>query len=252
MPLFGASNAWWDCGIAFGTRHWRAMVSGRTDNLPGLLSVDYRWRNVDDVFIRLDSANTFGLVRSGVDVTVQTATRSLMWLFMLPCLWAIARQARRRDPRLLVAITAPWLMFFYFPTQIHERYLLYAAAVGAIWIGQSVGMAMLAMFLSVATWVQVTHVLLEFGGAKGRAGLGRHLHDWQPDWFDPTAGETLMRLIKPTYPDLGWAIGLAVLIVLWVSVGTTRRRSEQKLTIGAESANTPLSSAASPRRFDAA
>ncbi|MDB5327233.1 MAG: hypothetical protein JWM57_2802 [Phycisphaerales bacterium] len=222
MYYFGASNAWWDCGIKFGTRHWQEMVTGLTDNLPGLLKTRYRWDQVSDLALVLSPGDLFGLIKTERLYSIGQLLRGLMVLFMVPCLWAVARQARRRDPRLLVAVAAPWLMFFTFSPQIHERYLIYVAAIGMIWIGQSVGMAALAMLLSVATWMQVTHVLLDFN-RNGRGPFGEKLHAWQPTWFEPSAGNTLYRLLEATHPDLAWAILVAVLVVLWVSIGTTPR-----------------------------
>ena len=232
MYFFGAPNAWWDCGIKFGTRHWQEMVAGLTDNLPGLLMRRYQWHHVKDLafsfewgdWFGLKPGDLFGLIKPDYAFSIGQVMLGLMVLFMLPCLWGVARQARRRDPRLLVAVAAPWLMFFTFSTQIHERYLIYVAAVGMIWIGQSVGMTMLAMLLSIATWMQVTHVLLDFNGPQGRAGYGARLHEWQPTWFDSSAGETLYRILDATHPNLAWAIMVAVLVVLWVSIGTTPRR----------------------------
>lgn len=177
---------------------------------------------MNDLALDLSAGDLFGLIRADHRYSIGQLLLGLMVLFMVPCLWAVARQARRRDPRLLVAVAAPWLMFFTFSTQIHERYLIYVAAVGMIWIGQSVGMALLAMLLSIATWMQVTHVLLDFN-RDGRAPLGEKLHAWQPAWFEPSAGDTLYRILGATHPDLAWAILVAVLVVLWVSIGTTPR-----------------------------
>lgn len=227
MSYFGASRAWWDCGIAYGTGHFPEMVMGFTDNLPGLLKERFGWRDINETMLTF----TWGTDAAGravaYPISVRGVTRTLFVLSLLPCLWAVTRLARRGDPRFLVAVTAPWLMFFCWPTQIHDRYLIYAAAISAIWAGQSLGMAALGGLLTLATFKHHLHTMLTPDGRD--VAFGPALHAWQPDWFTNTSGVTLHRLLTHTYPDLAWGILLAAMIVLYVSLTTTRRPVESTL-----------------------
>ncbi len=223
LLFFNGSTAWWDCGIRYGTQHWRKLVMGVTSNLPGILANRYGWSmdDLDEIAFKLDAGNTLHLISTPIDVSVQAFLQGLFVLAMIPCLWGVARHARRNDPRFLVAITAPWLVFFCFPPQIHERYLLFAAGVGAILIGQSVGMFLLSLLMTIATWCMTIHVMLNAGD---RGGFGRLLANHFPDWMTARAGFTMRRIMEGLYPDIGYGIVLMGLIFIYVCVRSTPAR----------------------------
>ena len=205
-----ASNAWWRCGITYGTHHYPNMHLGAA-NLPALLDMRFGWRTPQETMFTI----------AGHEVTVQQATRGLFFAALGLCLWGVARQARRRDPRLLVAVIAPWLVFFALPTQIHDRYLIYAATIAAICIGQSGGMALLGVVLTLITWVLSLRSMLLAPGTN--LGLGRQLQSVAPDWFGPSSGYTLWRNVSVVYPDIAWAVLLAMLVIVYTAVTSTKR-----------------------------
>ena len=220
VPLLGASRAWWDCGIAYGTYHYPSMVMGFTDNLAGLLAERFDWHDIHEVvFTFRPPAWTHG---AATPVEMVTLLRTLFVVAMLPFLWAVPRHARRHDPKWLVAVVGPWLAFFCFPAQIHERYLLYAAALGCLWAGQSLGMTLLAVVLTGIAWMQTLHCMLEGAGPANRIAFGDFLHRWRPEWFSQASGVTAHRLLWHTFPDAAWAVLLAYFVVLYVALRSGR------------------------------
>ena len=209
--FFDASSAWWRCGIAYGTHHYPTMHMAAA-NLPALLNIRYGWQSPGQTMFRIGAHA----------VTVQELTRTLFFAGLAVSLWAVARQARRRDPRFLVAVVAPWLVFFSLPTQIHDRYLLYAAAVAAVCVGQSVGMALLGVVLTAVTGVISVRVMLT--SPPQTAAFGAHLQSYAPTWFGPASGFTLQFNLNRAYPDIAWAVLLALAVVMYVAVTTTRCR----------------------------
>jgi hypothetical protein len=227
MFLFNASTGWWDCGVAFGTRHWRTMVMGLTCNLPGLLANRFGWSNQRIDTLAFTIQPMLGIIRQPIDVSIQQLLKAIFVITTIPCIVAAARFARRNDPRFLVAITAPWLMFFCFPAQIHERYLLFAAGIGMVLVGQSIGMTLLAVLLSAATWIMTIAVMLSHGD---RTAFGKLLNQNFPQLFTVDSGNVLYRFVKGTFPDMGYAILLCALIFLYLCLRATPRRRQLPLS----------------------
>ena len=226
MSVFHGSSAWYDCGFHYGTIHWQRLVQGVADNLPGILGNDFGWPISD------------------IKITVFTIPRHLLWhypayafeismrAFLLALFWAtfflaaigIGLQARRRDSRILIGLTAGWLMFFCFPPQIHERYLLYAAAISAVCAGVSAGITLLGILISLATFLMTMQVMLD--GSESRGGpreFGKILSRDLPWLFNNDAGLKLSSLAKGMHPDLGYAIILCGLIFLYFSLALRRQ-----------------------------
>ncbi|HEV7301832.1 MAG TPA: hypothetical protein VGN72_21025 [Tepidisphaeraceae bacterium] len=224
--LFNGSDAWWICGWKYGTFHWPWMIMGLTSNLPGLLAERFNWPKQDTttVVFQLPAELLLGYPKFAIDVTIKQFLAALYAVTLLLSAIGVGLQARRRDPRILIAFTAPWLMFFCFPVQIHERYLLYAAGVGAITIGAGVGPALLTVLLSIFTWIMTMHVMLGGGRGRGVNEFGRLLAETYPSLFSPTAGRTLHSFIRGTHPDIAWAILLIAGIFLYLSLMPSRPR----------------------------
>jgi hypothetical protein len=70
-----------------------------------------------------------------------------------------------------------------------------------------VGPALLAILFSLLSTIMSAYQIL----AGGKRAL------WLAD-VSPGIGETLFRIVKGTYPDIGWATTLAALIWLYISV----------------------------------
>lgn len=233
MWYFNGSSAWWICGWKYGTFHWPVMQMGVSSNLPGILQQRYGWQSPNQLveIWSIPPDWIFGWPKIGMELTIKQVLATIYAITLLLTAIGVGLQARRRDPRILVALTAPWLMFFCFPVQIHERYLLYAAGVGAITIGAGLGPALLVVFMSIVTWMMTLHVMLNHGsgnGPVGRARLGELMTEQFPSLFTNESGNELHRLIVGTFPDIGWAILLCAGIFLYLSLTPSRRRKPER------------------------
>lgn len=230
MVYFNGSSAWWICGWKYGTFHWPVMQMGVSSNLPGILQNRYDWRSPNQIIELWEVPPDWiwGYPKIGITFTIKQVLATVYAITLALSALGIGLQARRRDPRILIALTAPWLMFFCFPVQIHERYLLYAAGVGAITIGAGLGPALLILFLSCVTWLMTMHVMLNHAagnGERGRRAFGDLMQDQFPRLFGPDAANQLHRFIRGTYPDIGWAVLLCAGIILYLSLAPSRSRS---------------------------
>jgi len=139
---------------------------------------------------------------------------------------AIGLQARRNDRRMLVALVTPWIMFFLFPVQIQERYLLYASGAAACCIGDSVGMALLGFSLTLFSAIMHVIRLLDWHTAD-LTGFGQNLSTAFPRIFSPQSGQTMLQYTQAMHPDMGWGILLLGMIFLYLSLTPSRRGPER-------------------------
>jgi hypothetical protein len=134
----------------------------------------------------------------------------------------IALQDALKSRRFLVAIVTPWLLFFLIPTQIHERYLLFAAASAAVCIGYNSGIWLLGLLLTGVTTIMMLHVMLISGK---KPALNALLHEHLPSVFadDNLFAYTLLRAIQGTNPDIAWGLILIGGIFLFITVVPLRQ-----------------------------
>jgi hypothetical protein len=213
MSIFHGSTAWYDCGFHFGTIHWPWMFMGLTDNLPAILSHDFDWPMNQLDYRPFD----------GIDWSAGTLLLGLFWITFILGSFGLGMQARRTDSRVLIALVVPWLMFFCFPPQIHERYLIFAAAISCICAGVSAGMTLLGVLLSVITFIMTLNVMLSAAAVRGDLRpLGKNLSREFPRLFGENAGQKLLTALNGTHPDLGYAVVLCGLIFLYFSLAPRR------------------------------
>jgi hypothetical protein len=201
---FGGSAAWWNIGFQYGTRHFPILHIGSTNNLANLLGDLYHWRLHEKTLplhfsIKLGNASLWTVNHT---LDLRELLICVYVIALLICSFGAALQARRRDPHLLVALAAPWVLMFALLPQMHERYLVWAAAITALGAGVSLGLTFLHLLI---TAIAASNVLL--------AMLGTH-----PD-FLPHLREGLER----TQPGLGWLTLLIAAIYLYVAVTPARK-----------------------------
>jgi hypothetical protein len=93
-------------------------------------------------------------------LTLQWTLRLLYLGTLTLCAYGAARQVRDRDPRVLIAITAPWLLMFALLGQMHERYLVWGAVVSAVALGVSLRLSIIHFIISAASTAMIVHVML--------------------------------------------------------------------------------------------
>jgi Glycosyltransferase family 87 len=148
----GGSFAWFEIGFLYGTKHYPYLFISSCYNLASLLAAA-GWSLKDDLL----SANV-GSVH--FHLTLQWALRLFFLGAVVLCARGAARHLRNRDPRVLVAITAPWLLMFALLGQMHERYLVWGAVVSAVALGVSVRLSIIHFIISAASTAMIVHVML--------------------------------------------------------------------------------------------
>jgi hypothetical protein len=148
----GGSFAWLQVGFIYGTEHYPYLFISSCYNLPSLLS-KVGW-SLKDSFL---SAHLGSL---HLRITLQWALRLLYLVALVLCARGLARHLRDRDPRVLIAIAAPWLLMFALLGQMHERYLMWGAVVSAVALGVSVRLSIIHFILSAASTAMIVHVML--------------------------------------------------------------------------------------------
>jgi hypothetical protein len=150
--LAGGSFAWLQVGFLYGSEHYPYLVISSCYNLPSLLS-KLGW-SLKDPFCSIH----FGSL--DFHVTLQWTLRLLYLGTLTVCAYGAARQVRDRDPRALIAITAPWLLMFAMLGQMHERYLVWGAVVSAVALGVSLRLSIIHFIISAASTAMIVHVML--------------------------------------------------------------------------------------------
>jgi Glycosyltransferase family 87 len=148
--LTGGSFAWLQVGFLYGSEHYPYLVISSCYNLPSLLG-KVGWSLKDPVV-------HFGSLH--LHLTLQWTLRLLYLGVLTISAYGAARQVRDRDPRLLIAITAPWLLMFALLGQMHERYLMWGAVVSAVALGVSLKLSIIHFIISAASTAMIVHVML--------------------------------------------------------------------------------------------
>ncbi len=220
IPLFGASDAWWEVGFMDGTDRHMQMAVGTANNLGAILNQRYDFREVEEVLWVIEPGALLGLPRKPVDVTMRALLAAIYAFTLVLASLATAIQWRRRDPNFLLAATVPWLLMALLPPQMHERYLAFAGLAAAVWIGARGGVGWLLMggFISCVAYAQIGRCMYT-GYQRFFRGLERPFFD--REFFD---------LVGRAIPDLSWALLLAAGIVLFASFTRGRRRRARAIS----------------------
>src|SRR6266498_1243514 len=148
----GGSFAWLQVGFLYGSEHYPYLVISSCYNLPSLLS-KLGW-SLKDPFCSVDIGSLH------LYLTLQWTLRLLYLGVLTICAYGAARQIRDRNPRVLIAVTAPWLLMFALLGQMHERYLVWGAVVSAVALGVSLRLSIIHFIISAASTAMIVHVML--------------------------------------------------------------------------------------------
>src|SRR5437870_6685162 len=148
----GGSFAWLQVGFIYGTEHCPYLFISSCYYHPSLLS-KVGWSLKDSCL----SAHLGSL---HLHITLQWTLRLLYLVALALCARGLARHLRDRDPRVLIAIAAPWLLMFALLGQMHERYLMWGAVVSAMALGVSVRLSIIHFIISIASTTMIVHVML--------------------------------------------------------------------------------------------
>jgi hypothetical protein len=146
------SFAWLQLGFIYGSEHYPYLFISSCYNFPSLLA-GAGWSLKDTLFsVPLGSLD--------FDLTLQWALRLLYLIALGLCARGAAQHLQNRDPRVLIAIAAPWLLMFAVLGQMHERYLMWGAVVSAVALGVSVRLSIVHFIISAASAAMIVHVML--------------------------------------------------------------------------------------------
>jgi hypothetical protein len=184
--------AWWDVGFAYGTRRWQQMQLGALSlsNLCSLLQWRFGWRLHDPAmdWLHLDLRQTLGLI---------------YLLAIVGCAIGAAVHVRRRDPRFLIAIVTPWVLFPTILTQMAARYTILPAVIAASLIGVSTGMSLMGLLMTLLGCIMLGNQYIKIGSYADA----------------PVTGN----ITQPTFPGLAWAALLAAVVFLYCAIAPPRR-----------------------------
>lgn len=196
-----ASMAWFEVAFRYGAEKFGRLEVGGSMCLAGILQNRFGWQ-ADDV--------VFGGAWGGVTMTQLLA--GVYGACAIACGIAAGVGHRRGDPRrILVAMPAVWICFFAFMAKMHERYLLWGAVAAALCVGRSMGLALLGLVLSLASWAMTLRVMIQGSATRGDYRLLG------------MTGDAVQRLIDPMIPDAGWGVMVAAGVFLWAAVAPARR-----------------------------
>ena len=199
VPLFGASMAWYEVGIKYGTRHWRQLYWCLAPNLGSILQVRFGWRYADVADMSWIPWLDLG------QVPIRQVMMALYVIALVPCVIGVVRHRRNHDPRLLLAFAAPLLMAYALLPQMIERYLIWPAAMLSAYAAIS--------FSGLLLWLVLSAIacLMMFGYMLTMVRLTPVSQEW-------------LSLVQSTFPDIGWAVLVLAGVVLCLAVTSSRAR----------------------------
>jgi hypothetical protein len=244
IALFHGGDGWLKCTFGYGLDHWPYMTQGLSANVPAVFEHRFGWsHDADQIAFTLPAiAHPWPAMftthawwpAASADITAKTLFDSLFIFFLILSALGVGIQARRGDRRMLVALVTPWIMFFLWPVQIHERYLVFASGIAVCCIGNSFGTCLLGIFLSLCSAVMLMNVLFSNVNPSAWQTFGQNLSATFPTLFTPQSGTTMAQYISATFPDMAWGILVVGMIFLYLSFTRSAARRSHTRRFGVE------------------
>ena len=190
---YDASFGWFKVGIIYGaSKNERHMFAGVTNNLPAILTERYGWSSPND------NLTTITIHGSDYPITIGNLLQGMYGVSIVLCAAGLAMHSHRRSARTLLALAAPWVLFYALMPQMRERYLMWGGVISAIAIGVGLGPALLHIVISLFAVDTILHIMM---------GVNP---DSQSNW--------VYTLLQGMHPDSGWAVLLCAAIFLFWAV----------------------------------
>jgi len=207
---FDGSFAWLTVG--FPTDRYYTLTMGPASNIPAILGEAWGLR-IDDVVGRswIDSTlapsiaqldrvlnNLTGLWLPEWTLTLRRGLQLMTYLFMLLAALGVARCSRSGGVNVLFGVVAWWAVVFAFMPQMHERYLMWAAAMSSVLCVTGVAGIATFLLLTIASF-EMQYVTMIFAAGSPV--------EWRP----------LFGLLVPLNPWVGWAIATCAIALVLMS-----------------------------------
>jgi hypothetical protein len=182
-----------------------AMGNMSYSNLPQILNLRYRWDLYDLVGnVGAPAWLKIGKIAESNDIDMKTMLAWVYFLSLIPSAIAAAVFTRRNDPRALVALATPWLIFPMVMGQMSERYLIWFSCCSAAFITVSMGLTLLHVLLAILGAGMIGAQLMTQYGDPGR-------------W--PRANDFFIQ----NYPEFAWFMVLLMLLFYVTSLLPSRK-----------------------------
>jgi len=189
--------SWFRVGFAYGTRQYRTLAMGPIGNLPAILAKEYKWELGDDL-----TRITLPGREEPTPIPIRSVLIGAYGLTVVLCAIGAAVHARRSDPRVLLALVAPWVTFFALTPQMHERYLLWGAAFTCVAVAVSMGWTLMHLLVMALALLMTLASTLP---------------------SDPNFAPMLLRFTRGAIPGIGWMTLLVAMIFLYGALPKPRR-----------------------------
>ncbi len=194
--LFGGSYSWFVVGFLEPTNRFKVMAY-EASSIPQIMQQRWSW-NFKDKLLDV-SWPQLGLA-SGI--SMQLGTRMIYGVLLALSGFAAAIQARRNNPRALLGIIAPWILFYAVLAQMQERYLIWGAIFSAIGVAVSFDMIFLHLIITAIATADIVRKMLVMINP-----------DYAPNLLRFLTGDS-----RGTQPEFGWVVlgvGLYYLFMAW-------------------------------------
>ncbi|HEV7297989.1 MAG TPA: hypothetical protein VGN72_01395 [Tepidisphaeraceae bacterium] len=213
--LFNSDLTWWDLAFRYGAEKFPSLVQFSANTVPTLLGGRFGWSSLNEVVYSFEAGQFLFWSWDGYQLRLKQTLVAIYAIGIVLCAFAMARHTRHGDRRFLAAAATPWLIAFTFMPQMHSRYLLFTACIGMLMTGVGLGMTLLAVLISLLSWMMTLHLM--FGNTRFR---GPMLRGYLPvEWADPVRD-----IIVRSHPDAAWAILLLTLIFLYTAMRSSPDR----------------------------
>ena len=192
LVLSDVSYNWIRIGFLYGTEKYPEMATPGAMNLCALLQQRWGWNRIDEP-----------VALFWTTVPLKTLLTGIFATCLVLCGFAASVHARRKDPKLLIAVVLPWILFFILLPQLHSRYLIWGASLAGVLVVLGWEMLGLAAILHGLSWMMVAYFLLHFGRAR----------------YWPEAA----RFVNGAYPDAAWAVMGITVVLLFLAIPKWRR-----------------------------
>lgn len=209
----GGSFGWYEVGFRYGAEKYQnEMFTSGTSNLCTLLERVYGWRHPHEMVAIemplvdlpqwLNVLGWFGYA-APFHMELRTVLAGIFIVALIICAWGAAVHHRRKDPRFLIAVCAPFVLFFTLMPQMHDRYLIWGAAASAIFVAVGAGPTLLHLLISGFCWMMIA---------------------WNTFRADSRWHVELVRFVRSAHTDIAWPVLLIALILLYLASPWPLRR----------------------------